>query len=57
MTNLQTMGVKARNRNLNKRDLIYEYSRNYFINRKHSSLRLGSSTDSSRSSMRLSCEH
>ena len=26
MTNLQKMSIKARNRNLNKRDLIYEYS-------------------------------
>lgn len=57
MTNLQKMSNKARNRNLNKRDLIYEHYRRYFIDKQYATLWLDSGLYPSHSNFSLSIEH
>ena len=57
MTNLQKMSNKTRNRNLNKRDLIYEHYRRYFIDKQYATLWLDSGLYPSHSNFSLSIEH
>lgn len=57
MANLHKMSIKALNRNLNKKDLIYDSTRRYFIDKHYAYAWMGSDIHHSIGIISLSSEH
>lgn len=57
MANLHKMSIKALNRNINKKDLIYDSTRHYFIDKHYAYAWMGSDINHSISIVSLSSEH
>ena len=57
MTNLKNMSINALSKSPNRKDLIYDSTRNYFIDKQYAYARMGSDTHHSIGNTSLCNQH